>query len=77
MQRIGVTGKCPVADNCPHFMEPGITNADRIRMMTDAELSMYLADIANCCACPINPRCNAEERCEKQWASYLKSKELG
>ena len=48
-----------------------ITNADRIRAMTDEELSIFLANLAAC------PECNARREdcgtnCWETWLDWLK-----
>lgn len=50
------------------------TNADRIREMTDDELSERISKIAHCMFCPI--RCGifcTEEECKDKWLSWLRS----
>ena len=75
-------------DNClgcfegSHYKPKPITNADRIRAMTDEELSSFL-DIATVCVCfpctrDINNlkhfnNCKHENgTCEKEWLEWLK-----
>ena len=75
-------------DNCrgcfegSNYKPKQITNADRIRAMTDEELSSFL-DIATVCVCfpctrDINNlehfnRCKHENgTCEKEWLEWLK-----
>ncbi len=50
------------------------TNGDRIREMTDEELSERISKIAHCMFCPI--RCGifcTEEECKDKWLSWLRS----
>lgn len=51
-----------------------MTNADRIRNMTDEELAEKISRIAHCVFCPI--RCGilcTDEECKAKWLSYLRS----
>ena len=50
------------------------TNSDRIREMTDEELSGEISRMAYCTYCPI--RCGifcTEEECKAKWLSWLRS----
>lgn len=50
------------------------TNSDRIREMTDDELSERISKITHCTFCPI--RCGifcTEEECKAKWLSWLRS----
>lgn len=50
------------------------TNADRIREMSDEELSEKISRMAHCVYCPI--RCGifcTEEECKAKWLSWLRS----
>lgn len=51
------------------------TNGDHIRSMPDKELSILLASIADCVACPANPgdgdEC-AAFTCDDAWLDWLK-----
>lgn len=51
-------------------LEP-ITNADRIRGMTDEELAEKLASHVRCDMCPRWPM-KCEEKCTKYWLDWLK-----
>ena len=69
-----IIGKCPV---CGEDMRIGsdMTNADRIRSMTDDELSSWINDHADC-----NSRCeawkdgcmNSDSTCMAAWLEWLK-----
>ena len=69
-----IIGKCPV---CGEDMRIGsdMTNADRIRNMTDEELSSWINDHADC-----NCRCEAwkdgcmdsDSTCMAAWLEWLK-----
>ena len=54
--------KCNVWHNCgsdcPNFEAKVITNADRIRSMSDEELAEFLDDLTdNCCRCAEHQNC--------------------
>ena len=51
-----------------------VTNADRIRAMSDEELAKSIARIAMCVDCKIkNPTCTLPiSNCEKSWLEWLK-----
>ena len=61
--------------NCTEFKAPPRTNADRIRSMTDEELSSWINDHADC-----NCRCKAwkdgcmdsDSTCMAAWLEWLK-----
>ena len=69
-----IIGKCPV---CGEEMRIGsdMTNADRIRSMTDEELSSWINDHADC-----NSKCeawkdgcmNSDSTCMAAWFEWLK-----
>ena len=68
-----------VCANCIHNnsrkdrYEP-LTNADRIRNMTDEELAERLSRMAHCLYCPV--KCGifyTEEECKAKWLSWLRS----
>lgn len=76
--RIRLTGWV-ACDGCLHNEgledrhEP-MTNADRIRNMTDEELAERISRMANCVYCPI--RCGifgTLEECKDMWLSWLRS----
>jgi len=48
-----------------------ITNADRIRSMTDDELAEKLASHVRCDMCPRWPM-KCEEKCTKYWLDWLR-----
>lgn len=50
------------------------TNADRIREMSDEELSEKISRIAYCVYCPV--KCGiiyTDEECKAKWLSWLRS----
>lgn len=56
--------------------KPVVTNADKIRSMTDEELAKFFADYVSCHDCPI-PYCKVRftmERlgCQANWLDWLK-----
>jgi len=76
--RIAPDGRA-ACDGCIHDeglkdrYEP-MTNADRIRNMTDEELAEKISIISNCVYCPI--RCGilgTLEECKAKWLSWLRS----
>lgn len=40
-----------------------ITNADKIRFMTDTQLAVFLNEITNCDSCPLDERPNNNQPC--------------
>ena len=67
-------------DDCPYEKCPvpdlPMTNADRIRAMTDEELAERLAILTDCVNCPCrdpHDQCDtADGSCKKQWLDWLK-----
>ena len=57
---------------CPNFVEPKLlTNADRIRAMTDEELAEYMS--IYCCSHKTHdPRCQQFKDCGLCWLDWLK-----
>lgn len=60
-----------------HKWEPKpMTNADRIRAMSDEELAVWLAKFTDCGECPVwdgFPHCTtSEESCACRWHEWLK-----
>lgn len=47
-----------------------MTNGDKIRQMTDAELAMFLREFDRCIVCQIV--CTKEYRCDKGIIAWLK-----
>lgn len=50
------------------------TNADRIREMSDEELSEKMSRMAHCLYCPV--RCGifcTDDECKAEWLSWLRS----
>ena len=71
--------KCdPSCMTYAHYLEERkpMTNADRIRSMTDEELAVWLAKITDCGECPVwdkFPHCTtSEESCACRWHEWLK-----
>lgn len=54
-QRIG----CDIEVNCTGYVKKPMTNADRIRSMTDEELTIFLAETSRC-----SDWCNLYEKCK-------------
>lgn len=51
-----------------------MTNADRIRNMTDEEMAEKISRVAYCMYCPV--KCGiiyTEEECKAKWLSWLRS----
>lgn len=72
-------GGWAACDGCIHDeglkdrYEP-MTNADRIRNMTDEELAERISRMAHCVYCPV--KCGifcTEEECKAKWLSWLRS----
>ena len=57
-----------------------MTNADRIRAMTDEELAEFLSDNTNCdCCniqCPDKEHCPSMSSCYCRWEEWLQSESL-
>ena len=67
----GLTGEKCIGRACMYH-EPDQTNADRIRAMSDEELSAMLADDDNCCP-PKHPNCSKHvSDCEGCWLEWLR-----
>lgn len=47
-----------------------ITNADRIRAMSDEELAEWIETIADCDMCPMRKNCHGS--CRLKWLGWLK-----
>ena len=59
---------------CPSYKR--MTNADRIRAMTDEEMAKWLCDMAVCQLCPID-NCPGTRDCETRWYDWLKQEVEG
>ena len=62
-------------DNCngSGLIEVPMTNADRIRAMSDEELAEILGEYMHCAGCPLRGDCNPEELpCENVLLEWLK-----
>lgn len=55
-------------------MSGTITNAQRIRNMTDEELAKFLADCNDCASCYLDEpsNCGTEETCAEAFLKWLK-----
>jgi len=65
---------CAVDEDCGLFIKKTMTNADRIRAMTDTELAELFAN-DNCGYCRIHDFCFAKGcaiNCEDVWLDWLK-----
>ena len=49
-----------------------VTNADRIRSMTDEELAQYMGDVQTWGGCPNHGARNCTENCADCWLDWLK-----
>lgn len=70
-----IIGLCP---ECGAEMRVGsdMTNADRIRSLSDEELATFLAHLTDCVWCPCpdpHDQCDTiDGSCKKQWLKWLK-----
>ena len=68
--------KCDMSDFRKWLAEkkkPIITNADRIRSMSDEQLAREIEHIASCEDCPIREsHCDDENGCEWSWLNWLR-----
>ncbi len=64
-------GNCPV---CGAEMRVGtdMTNADRIRVMTDEELAGWLSDMHDSVTCPNGGAIDCNPSCKRCWLDWLK-----
>lgn len=64
-------GSCPV---CGAEIRVGtdMTNADRIRVMTDEELAEWLSDMHDAVTCPNGGAINCNPSCKRCWLNWLK-----
>ena len=72
MECVFVTGEREDFDTseCPNFRP--MTNADRIRQMTDEELAEFLAKLkTECYLCPVND-CKRVGKCSDSFLGWLK-----
>lgn len=63
-----------------HFNQKPITNADRIRAMSDEELAEFFHDMVQDCGCnnvPCQQFCKAARSCELAWLNWLKKEVEG
>ena len=65
---------------CSYEVAPPMTNADRIRAMSDEELAEWLSPIADCVRCytwgkdnpfDMRPCYTGEKRCKQLWLDWL------
>ena len=54
-----------------------VTNADRIRSMTDEELAQYMGDVQTWGGCPNHGARNCTENCADCWLDWLKQEAGG
>ena len=62
---------------CPNFVEPKpITNADRVRSMTDEELAEWITELTDCTVYPHTrkdaPSISIGQTCAASWLDWLK-----
>ena len=65
---------CNICNNVTHYEEPKpMTNADRIRAMSDEELAKEKAVSVNCHLCLLRKTCKDDdmESCYKLWLEWL------
>ena len=65
-------GRCHALGDCENKI---VTNADRIRAMTDEELAEFLAPTFSCYGCPARLRCERDDAgtdCNELVADWLK-----
>ena len=81
-------GECKTAGEnevaCKDFeRKPKLTNADRIRQMTDEELADFFCRISECCGndacllCPIFDGCAQNVMCVERWLRKEVSEDAG
>lgn len=82
-------GECKTAGEnevaCKDFeRKPKLTNADRIRQMTDEELADFFCRISQCCGndtncsmCPIYDGCAQNVMCVERWLKQEVSEDAG
>lgn len=79
MECVFVDNQIPFFDseNCQNYR--GLTNADRIRGMTDEELAFWMTTNVTCCSCPVdldachNFEISGELSCEEILLNWLKA----
>ena len=66
--------ECLVDEDCSLFVAKPMTNADRIRTMTDDELASVLLD-ERCSFCDANNYsvCNSAKRCREEIEAWLRA----
>lgn len=54
-----------------------MTNADRIRNMSDEEMAKFLSDCSDCASCYLDEpsNCGTDETCAKAFLKWLKQPE--
>lgn len=66
-----VVEELPTQSNAPNTLK-ALTNADRIRSMTDEELAEWLAKYERNTVCPNFGAHDCQESCEQCWLDWLK-----
>lgn len=70
-QRPHVRGECD--KNCYYNTRQVMTNADRIRAMSDGELAQFFGNVVDCDTCPLDGKMGACPcGCEATWGRWLK-----
>lgn len=64
-------------EDCPGWEEQRMTNADRIRAMTDEELAELLCNGKNTFRCYVCPVEQCDDKCEKHCMEWLKQPKEG
>lgn len=55
-----------------HYKPKPITNADRIRAMSDEELAEWLAEVNDFGGCPNRGAVNCQSECRQCWLDWLR-----
>lgn len=70
--------ECLVAhedDFCLNYVRKPLTNADRIRAMTDEKLAAWFRVIVDCEGCPVTENfdeCKHGKACKDKWLEWLR-----
>lgn len=64
--------KIRYSTGCTYHNPKPMTNADRIRSMSDEELAEYMGDVQTWGGCPNHGARNCTENCADCWLDWLK-----
>ena len=64
--------ECLDLEDCGLFVKKPMTNADRIRVMTDEELAAWLSDMHDAVTCPNGGAIDCNPSCKRCWLDWLK-----